>query len=304
MNVTRFSSYPASRTVVLVHGGAGEVPEASRPAHAAGCLAAARAAHALLVAGASALDAVCAAVRVLEDDPRFNAATGASLDASGALSLDAAVMDGRTLQAGAVACLPPFRHPVDVARRLLDDSASGGPVLLSAAGAKAFAEASGFVAAPGGSMITELAKQKLAEAKRSGVSAGFAGGTVGAVARAADGSLAAATSTGGKSNKPVGRIGDSPLLGAGTYADDRLGACSGTGDGEAFMRLVLAHRAVTLLGQGDPRAAEAAIGELGARLGALGGLLLVSPRGETSFARNTVTMGFAVVGEGIEDSGT
>jgi beta-aspartyl-peptidase (threonine type) len=93
------------------------------------------------------------------------------------------------------------------------------------------------------------------------------------------------------------------LLGAGTYADDTLGACSGTGDGEAFMRLVLAHRAVTLL-ERDPRAAERAIGELGSRLGALGGLLLVSPRGEASFARNTVTMGFAVVGEGLEDSGT
>lgn len=303
MNVTRFSSYPASRTVVLVHGGAGEVPEASRAAHAAGCLAAARVAHALLLAGGSALDAVCAAVRVLEDDPRFNAGTGASLDASGALSLDAAVMDGRTLRAGAVACLPPFRHPIDVARRLVDESESGGPVLLASGGARAFAEASGFVAAPPESMITELAKQKLAEAKRSGISAGFAGGTVGAVARAADGSLAAATSTGGKSNKPVGRIGDSPLPGAGTYADDTLGACSGTGDGEAFMRLVLAHRAVTLL-ERDPRAAERAIGELGSRLGALGGLLLVSPRGEASFARNTVTMGFAVVGEGLEDSGT
>jgi len=292
-------AFEPSANVVLVHGGAGHVPEASRAAHARGCLAAARAGHDVLAEGGSALDAVCAAVRVLEDDPSFNAGHGACLDETGHLALDAAVMCGATLAAGAVACLPPYTNPVQIARRLLDE---GGPVLLAGAGADAFARARGFAPEAEERLVTALARERLAEAKRTGESVGFAGGTVGAVARDRSGHVAAATSTGGKTNKAWGRIGDSPLLGAGTYADDAEGAASGTGDGEAFIRLVLARHA-TFAAARDPEAARKAIEHLGHRLGARGGIILVSPEGRASFARNTPTMGYAVVGDGVEEAG-
>ncbi len=300
-SLTRSAHYAPAERVLVVHGGAGSVPLASRAAHAAGCLRAARAGYAVLAAGGSALDAVCAAVVVLEDDPMFNAGTGACLDETGALALDAAVMEGEGLRAGAVTCLPAYANPVRIARRLLDDD---GPVLLAGEGAQRYAAEAGFTAAPSGAMITAAARENLAHAKAHGASLGWAGGTVGAVARDARGHVAAATSTGGKSNKRLGRVGDSPLLGAGTYADDLGGAASATGDGEAFMRLVLAKDAVDAAGRGSDGAAAEAIERLGARLGARGGIILVSAAGRASFARNTDTMGFAVVGDGIEDSGT
>ncbi|MBK6459638.1 MAG: isoaspartyl peptidase/L-asparaginase [Myxococcales bacterium] len=296
----RFERFPASEHVVLVHGGAGAVPEASRAAHAAGCLRAAHAGAEVLRAGGRALDAVCAAVIVLEDDPLFNAGTGACLDESGALSLDAAVMDGQRLDAGAVACLPAFANPVRIALRVLE---AGGPILLSGEGARVYAVAQGFAPA-GDAMVTSAARANLADAKTRGATLGWAGGTVGAVARDARGHVAAATSTGGKTNKKIGRVGDTPILGAGTYADDALGAASATGDGEAFMRLLLSKSAVDALAAGRADAAREVIAHLGARLGALGGILLVSPRGEASFARNTETMSYGVVGPGFEVCGT
>ncbi len=292
--------FPVQRHVVLVHGGAGLVPEASREAHARGCLAAARAGNLVLTRGGSALDAACEAVRVLEDDPSFNAGHGACLDETGHLALDAAVMDGASLAAGAVACLPAFANPVQIARKLLD---VGGPVLLAGEGAELFAKTHGFVRADEAAMITTVARERLAEAKATGESAGFAGGTVGAVARDTSGHVAAATSTGGKTNKAKGRIGDSPLVGAGTYADDDEGAASGTGDGEAFIRLMLARHATLGLARGEDEAAKLTIAHLGDRLRALGGVILVSKEGRASFARNTVTMGYAVVGDSLEESG-
>lgn len=294
--------FPPSARVVLVHGGAGFVPEAARKTHAAGCLRAARAGATVLMGGGSALDAACEAVRVLEDDPSFNAGTGACLDETGRLALDAAVMDGATLRVGAITCLPAFKNPVQIARRLLD---VGGPLLLAGEGARIFASNQGFFPEDEATMITELARLRLEEARTTGESVGFAGGTVGAVARDEAGHVAAATSTGGKTNKKLGRVGDSPLVGAGTYADDAEGAASGTGDGEAFIRLLLARYATAaLIGSDGKRAAESAIERLGARLDARGGLILVSKDGHASFARNTVTMGYAVVGDGLEESGT
>lgn len=300
MRPTFARTFAPSRHVLIVHGGAGFVPESSRIAHAAGCLRAARAGAEVLAKGGSALDAVCVAVTLLEDNPSFNAGTGACLDETGHLALDAAVMDGPTLRAGAVTCLPAFANPVQIARKLLD---VGGPVLLSGEGARAFAERHGFVRANEAAMITEVARARLEDARMKGESAGFAGGTVGAVARDLEGHVAAATSTGGKTNKAFGRVGDSPILGAGTYADDETGAASATGDGEAFMRLVLAQYATSRL-PGSDEAARATIDHLAQRLGAQGGIILVSQDGCASFARNTVTMGYAVVGEGIEESGT
>lgn len=301
MRPTFERTFRPSQNVVLVHGGAGFVPEASRKAHADGCLRAARAGAEVLKKGGVALDAVCEAVRLLEDDPSFNAGTGACLDETGHLALDAAVMDGDTLRAGALACLPAFANPVQIARRLLD---VGGPVLLAAEGARLFALSEGFVPADEKTMITELARHRLEEARLKGESAGFAGGTVGAVARDRHGHVAAATSTGGKTNKRFGRVGDSPLIGAGTYADDTEGATSATGDGEAFIRLVLArHACSALVGPAAEHAARDTIDYLAQRLAAQGGLILVSRDGAASLARNTVTMGYAVVTDDLEEAG-
>lgn len=292
--------YPAAQRVVVVHGGAGLVPATAHPAHVGGCRAAAARGYAALVAGASAVDAACEAVHALEDDPSFNAGHGACLDETGRLALDAALMCGHTLAAGAVACLPAFSNPIRIARAILDE---GGPVLLAGDGAADFALRRGFSRADEDAMITALARERLALAKATGEAAGFAGGTVGAVVRDARGHVAAATSTGGKTNKARGRIGDSPLVGAGTYASDEEGAASGTGDGEAFVRLQLARHATLGLRAGRAEAARDAIELLGARLDARGGIVLVAPDGRASFARNTPTMGFAVVGDGLDDAG-
>mgnify|MGYP001588555672 CR=1 FL=1 len=195
---------------IIVHGGAGDLEEAAVPDHVAGCRAAARAGGAILAQGGSALDAVVAAVRVLEDDPRFNAGRGACLTRDGTIELDAAVMSGEGLRAGAVAALPPFKNPIDIARALLD---RGEHVLLAAEGAAAFARECGFAPCSREDLLTEqaLARWKGMRGARR-VEAGSPGGTVGAVACDAAGHVAAATSTGGTAGKRSGRVGDTPVL--------------------------------------------------------------------------------------------
>ncbi len=222
---------------VIVHGGAGDVADERVARHVSGARAAVRVAAELLRAGASALDAVERAVMALEDDPVFNAGTGACLTSDGRIELDAAIMDGKTLAFGGVCALSPFANPIAIARRVLEGSEH---VLYAGAGADAFARAHGFSPADPAAMITEAAKRKLASALAAGKAASWAGGTVGAVAIDAAGTVAAATSTGGMSAKRPGRVGDSPLPGAGTYADDEAGAVSATGHGEGIMRVALA----------------------------------------------------------------
>lgn len=276
---------------ILVHGGAGDVAEASRERHAEGTRRAAAAGFAVLEAGGSSLDAVQAAVTVLEDDPVFNAGTGACLDATAHIALDAAVMRGSDLAAGAVCALSSFKNPVAIARAALD---VGGPILYAGQGADAFAIASGFARYDEALMITQAAKERLV-AVRAGESDGWAGGTVGAVARDAAGHVAAATSTGGKVGKRVGRVGDSPILGAGTYADDECGAISNTGDGEAFMRLCLAKTVLDWMRGGAAAEDAARRGlELAARRArGLGGTIVVTPAGHVAWARTTATMSWA-----------
>lgn len=280
------------RWSILVHGGAGDVPPERLDAHVEGCRAAARAGAAVLRAGGSALDAVQRAVEALEDDPRFNAGTGACLTREGTLELDAAIMDGARLAAGAVCTLPPFKNPIAIARAAL-----GGPhVLYAGEGAARFARDAGFEAVAPEAMITEGARARLDEVLRgTGGPASWAGGTVGAVARDASGHVAAATSTGGTVGKAPGRVGDSPLLGAGTYADDEGGACSNTGTGEAFMRLCIAKAAVDLLGCGTPpeQAAIGVLQRLARRAAGIGGTILVDRAGRLGLARNSRTMTWA-----------
>jgi beta-aspartyl-peptidase (threonine type) len=239
-------------TITLaIHGGCGILPRAQMSAaldldFRAALRASLEAGWRLLNRGGSALDAVEAAVVVMEDSPLFNAGHGAVFNAEEGHELDAAIMDGRTLAAGALAAAKHPRNPIKVARAVMERSDC---LLFAGDGADAFAEAQGFEMMPQSYFSTEWRRTTLNE-MRALMAAGEAGkraseaqkhGTVGAVALDAKGNLAAATSTGGFSNKPVGRVGDSPIIGAGTYADNATCAISATGRGEYFMRKVLAH---------------------------------------------------------------
>lgn len=291
------------RYCVLVHGGAGSVVPARRPLHAAGCRTAARAAAAVLARGGSALDAVERAVRVLEDDPLFNAGTGACLNREGRIELDASIMEGRGLRAGAVCALADFAAPIAIARAALED---GRHVLYAAHGAARFAREQGFSAVDdASSLVTAAAREALAAVRSGKAATGWSGSTVGAVARDASGLCAAATSTGGMIDKREGRVGDSPLIGAGTYADDEAGAVSTTGHGEGMIRLSIAHAAVERMraGEGAPAAARGVIAHLAARLDVTGGLIAIDREGRFGLARSTATMSWAAAGDWGEESG-
>ncbi|EYF07558.1 isoaspartyl peptidase/L-asparaginase [Chondromyces apiculatus] len=290
------------RYCVLVHGGAGNVPLERRALHVEGCLRAARVAAELLGAGGSALDAVERAVRALEDDPLFNAGTGASLNEEGRVEHDASIMEGRTLRAGGVCALSGFRNPVAIARAVLED---GRHVLYAAGGAARFALARGFTSVDEASLVTEAARAALHVAQSGQGPTGWAGGTVGAVAFDATGLRAAATSTGGTLNKRVGRVGDSPLIGAGTYADDEAGAVSTTGHGEAMIRLGVARAVAEHMraGASPEEAARVEIARTRDRLQATGGVIALDATGRWGLARSTDTMSWAVAGERGELSG-
>lgn len=299
--VTATWSHGPTRWSILVHGGAGNVPKERIAVHVAACERAAAAGAEVLASGGSALDAVQRAVEVLEDEPALNAGTGACLNEDGDIELDASLMDGASLRAGAVCALPPFTHPIAIARRVMDASPH---VLLAGAGAARFAVANGFLPAEPASMITDLARQRLEAVRTKQATEGWAGGTVGAVARDADGHVAAATSTGGTVNKLAGRVGDAPLIGSGTYADDTKGACSTTGDGEAMIRVCLAKSAVDLATNGAGDAARRSLTTMHARTGGDGGLLVVGHDGALGWARTTKTMSWAAItDDGARTSG-
>ena len=281
---------------VIVHGGAGDVPDERKGGQTEGCCRALDAALFVLEQGGSALDAVERAVEVLEDDPRFNAGTGASLSSEGRLELDAAIMESTGLRAGGVCALGAFRHPIAVARAVLEE---GQHVLYAGAGADEFALRAGFARADEATMITDAARERLARSLREGKPANWAGGTVGAVARDQSGALAAATSTGGIVGKRPGRVGDSPIPGAGTYAD-RPGAGSATGLGEGILRVLLTQRALVELeaGQGPEQAARRSIEFMLERVQASGGIILVDASGRLGWARSTRTMSWAAAWQG------
>ncbi|PTQ13490.1 isoaspartyl peptidase/L-asparaginase [Sphingomonas oleivorans] len=283
------------RWTIVVHGGAGtflrDSPAAQHEAAArAGLAAALEAGAAHLRSGGTALDAVEAAVRVLEDDPLFNAGRGSVFTWDAAIELDAAIMDGATLEAGAVSGVTTTRNPVSLARTVMRES---DHVLLSGAGADAFAREYGLEQANPSWFATAERRRQLDELKAgTGFDSAMKYGTVGAVAVDMAGNVAAATSTGGLTAKRWGRIGDSPLIGAGTYADNRACAISCTGTGEYFIRLAAGHEIAARMRIGGERidaAADALIEELGA-LGGLGGVIVVSPDGSGGWAFNTAGM--------------
>ncbi len=262
---------------ILVHGGAGRRPGNDAAAHRrrTGCLTAARAGWQVLTDGGSALDAAVAAALVLEDDPVFNAGTGSVLNRDGYVETDAAVMEGDTLAAGAVAAVTGIRNPILLARAVMEHSRH---VLLAGAGAEAFAKAQGFEHIDPADLVV-ASQRKRWEATH---------GTIGAVTRDKAGRLAAATSTGGIFLKLPGRVGDTPLLGCGTYADANA-AVSATGEGEAIIRLTLARLAAFAVaaGQDAGSAAQAAIAQLTASGLGEAGLIVVDAAGRLGYAHNT-----------------
>ncbi|HZS21094.1 MAG TPA: isoaspartyl peptidase/L-asparaginase [Pseudonocardiaceae bacterium] len=276
--------WPAVAPVLPVHGGAGRI--VAGELDAARVAAASRGLHASLMAGmavlrdgGSALDAVVAAVAILEDDEQFNAGRGAVLTVGGGVEHDAAVADGATRRAGAVTCVNGVRNPVRAARAVMDRTPH---VLLSGDGALELARREGLELAPTGWFVTARRQKQLATLQRGcRVESEMTGGTVGAVAVDVEGHLAAATSTGGSAGQLAGRIGDTPLLGAGTWADDRSCAVSATGDGEAFILSVFAHEVdalVRLAGLDLGAACDRALQEVSARRGT-GGCIGVRPDG-------------------------
>lgn len=275
---------PARVPALVVHGGAWADPAEGSAGLRAGMLAAVGAGWRVLVEGGRALDAVEAAVRVLEDHPRFNAGRGSVLTADGLVEMDASIMEGDRLACGAVAAVTSVANPVTLARRVLDD---GRHVLLAGEGAHAFAREVGMPACEPGALVTDHQRERLARRARAPE-----GGTVGAAALDRHGTAAAATSTGGTPGKRRGRVGDSALIGCGTYADSSLGAVSCTGDGEAIIRTVLARRALDYLKEADDPdyAAKVAVDVLVEEGRGAGGLILVDWRGRTGWAYSTPFM--------------
>jgi beta-aspartyl-peptidase (threonine type) len=273
---------------IAIHGGAGAMPRAALSAereqlYRAGLAAALDGGYAVLEGGGSSLDAVAAAVRVLEDDPLFNAGHGAALTRDGAAELDAAIMDGRQLRAGAVASVRHVKNPIDLARRVMEKSRH---VLLMGAGAEEFALEEEFVLVPNlyfrtAERLAQLDAEQRGERRSELLPTSK--GTVGAVALDGAGNLAAATSTGGMTNKRPGRVGDSPIIGAGTYAKNGVCAVSATGHGEYFIRAVAAHHicaAVQYRGLTLQLAVREMLHDILASMGGDGGLIAVGQDGQ------------------------
>ena len=262
---------------LIVHGGAGADPQEGREELREGIRQAVQAGWDALEAGGSSLDAVEAAVRVLEDHPRFNAGRGSVLTSAGTVEMDASIMEGNELRNGAVGSVTAIRHPISLARRILE---SGRHSLFVGAGAVERARAFGIPLCDPVELITERQQKRLRATQP---------GTVGAVALDRRGVIAAATSTGGMAGKLPGRVGDSALIGCGTYAESNLGGVSCTGDGEAIIRVVLARRALeTLKSVDDPgQACRVAVDVLVEEGRGQGGLILVDWRGRTGWAHST-----------------
>ena len=302
---------------IAIHGGAGEsewehMDAATAAAYHDSLAKALAAGSAVLKRHGKALDAVEAAVKVLEDDPLFNAGRGAGFAADGRNEMDAAIMDGSTLAAGSIADVEFTRHPISLARAVMEHTPY---VMMVGPGADAFSKTQGLEQEPAAFFFTEMRWQEFAgimHARGRPVPPRPAGvppapqadapllhaffhrfGTVGAVARDSEGHLAAGTSTGGMQGKLPGRVGDSPLIGAGTYASDRSCAVSGTGVGEYFIRLTLAREVCTLVEQGQTaqQAADHMVRvELPALKGGEGGVIVMTPSGEPVWSSNTLGM--------------
>ena len=296
---------------LIVHGGAGDITGPDIEAHRHGVEIAARVGWDVLLKGGSSLDAVEAAIVTMEDDPAFNAGTGSYLNRAGEVEMDASFMDGRTLDAGAVAGVQRVKNPIRLARRVLESEHT----FLIARGAEQFAEELGIPLIDNAELRTpgSIANWKelvthppvAPTAKYVPASFGFrsGGGTVGCVAVDRDGNIAAGTTTGGMSFKRVGRVGDSPLVGSGTFADNLLGGASTTGWGESITRVVLSKYAVDALkNDTDPQdVARDAIEYLARRVGGTGGIIIADRAGRVGLSYNTTRMARAFIFDRMPD---
>jgi beta-aspartyl-peptidase (threonine type) len=286
---------------MIVHGGAWDIPQDLHDDHKKGCLRALGLGQELLGSGGNAMDAVEAAVASMEEDCIFDAGCGSFLNEKGKVEMDAIIMDGRTLAFGAVAAIGNVRHPIKVARSVKDDTKH---CMLVGEGATGFAKRMGFEILEDHCLVSEreLARWKdIQRIKGFHQRDAFSGrapapmGTVGAVAIDDEGDIAVATSTGGTPNKMSGRVGDSPLVGCGTYADNDSAGVSATGYGEALMKICVARRVCQNIeaGRNARSAANEAIAYLEKRVGGHGGVILIDRKGEISYAHNTPRMAVA-----------
>jgi beta-aspartyl-peptidase (threonine type) len=308
MPINRFAAAePRKKSpfVLVIHGGAGvlsrkEMTPEKETAYREKLAEALRAGHAVLKADGTSVDAVVAAIKILEDSPLFNAGKGAALNHEGVAELDASLMDGATRKAGAVAAVKRIRNPIEAARLVMDKTPH---VLLAGAGADEFAERQGLKRMPPEYFITEDRRQQLEEIQREEKSKKQAHtvippvadrvGTVGAVALDKHGNLAAGTSTGGLANKQPGRVGDSPIIGAGTYANNATCAVSGTGQGEFFIRAVAAYDIAALMEYQRASLADAANTVVLKKLVAMkaeGGVIAIDGQGNIAMPFNTEGM--------------
>ena len=290
------------KPTLVIHGGAWAMPDDSIAAHENGIANALAAGYALLERGATAVDAVEAAVAVMEDDEIFDAGRGSFLTQDGRVQMDALLMDGSNLRTGGVACVERLRNPIKAARLVLDESPH---VYFVGTGAERFARQHGMALCDNMELVIPREQERLYKAQADELAGlrdeTFSGSmdshdTVGAVALDAHGNIAAGTSTGGTLNKAPGRVGDSSLIGCGCYADNLLAAVSLTGWGEPIMKLVLGKWAVDRVAAGlSPQdSAQAAIDYLFARLGGHGGIILLGPDGRIGLAHNTPRMAWGI----------
>ncbi|MBD1842239.1 isoaspartyl peptidase/L-asparaginase [Cyanobacteria bacterium FACHB-63] len=285
------------KPVIIVHGGAKTISEDKVAANQAGCRSAVEAGWAVLRQGGSAAEAVEAAIRVLELDQTFNAGFGSTLNREGEVEVDAAIMNGATLAWGAVAAVQGVRHPIAAARKLMEER----PCLLVARSGERFAHEQGLETCTKEALVSEEQyhewKEEAEVLDRPN--------TVGCVALDVNGNLAAGTSTGGTTGQPQGRVGDSALVGSGLYADNQVGACSTTGDGESIIPVVLAKTAIDALRHQHPdEAAQLAIETLVSRVEGEAGCILLDPQGRIGWAHNSQDMAVAYMNEDLEQPAT
>lgn len=301
--------------VVVIHGGAWAIPDKLSSASVEGVCSAARAGYDVLIRGGSAMDAVEAAVRVMEDCPAFDAGTGSVLNTKGEVEMDSVIMDGRELQCGSVACVQNIKNPVSLARAVLEKT---DHTLLVGKGANEFAEEIGIHTVPTDSLVTEDAREEWrhfmqfkttvnvlfrnreATPSTSAVCDTLGHDTVGAVALDRSGTTAAATSTGGITAKRPGRVGDSPIVGAGAYADNECGAVSTTGHGESITKVCLARQVTHLMesGMSAQKASEEALQKMADRVKGHGGVVTVSKDGDIGKHFTTERMAWAWIKAG------
>uniref|UniRef100_A0A8C8RV16 Isoaspartyl peptidase/L-asparaginase n=1 Tax=Pelusios castaneus TaxID=367368 RepID=A0A8C8RV16_9SAUR len=285
------------KPVIVVHGGAGRIFKDREEGSRSGVTRAALKGYNILKQGGSALDAVEEAVTLMEDDPHFNAGCGSVLNEKGEVEMDAIIMDGKNLASGAVSAVKCIANPIKLARLVMEKTEH---MLLTDHGAQLFAKAKGVPEIPGEKLITERSRERWSknlEADSNPQEFKKDPGTVGAVAIDSEGNVACATSTGGLTNKLVGRVGDSACIGCGGYADNHIGATSTTGHGESMMKVVLARLILYHMEQGmsPEEAADTALDYMKTRVNGLGGVIVVSNSGDWAARFSTKQMSWASV---------